>query len=210
MAKQSCMTRNLRRLIVPVVAVSVVATGSLATATAPWPGGIDLLQRLKTPADFQKPAGGGESPFESEPSSPGPDWLLNQRAGERATVSVDDFQRALRQSRAADALTAMEAPEVADAEWELMGPTNIGGRVVDVAIDPNVADTVYAATASGGVWKSTDAGVNWAYSWNAQDHSDPGRPGGSDSDGVLYAGHRRIQPRWWIDHLRRHGHLSLR
>lgn len=37
----------------------------------------------------------------------------------------------------------------------------ISGRVTQIAIDPNDTDTIYAAAAQGGVWKSTDGGLNW-------------------------------------------------
>jgi hypothetical protein len=37
----------------------------------------------------------------------------------------------------------------------------ISGRVTDIAIDPNSADTVYAATAQGGLWRSLNAGADW-------------------------------------------------
>lgn len=37
----------------------------------------------------------------------------------------------------------------------------ISGRVTDIAIDPNSANTIYAATAQGGLWRSLDAGANW-------------------------------------------------
>ena len=42
---------------------------------------------------------------------------------------------------------------LATARWRFVGPTNIGGRVVDIAVDPVAADTVYIAAATGGVWK---------------------------------------------------------
>jgi hypothetical protein len=37
----------------------------------------------------------------------------------------------------------------------------ISGRVTDFAIDPNDTNTIYAATAQGGVWKSTNGGLDW-------------------------------------------------
>ncbi|HVF50849.1 MAG TPA: hypothetical protein VNA19_12225 [Pyrinomonadaceae bacterium] len=46
-------------------------------------------------------------------------------------------------------------------EWRNIGPANMGGRTADVegvAGDPNV---VYVATASGGLWKTTNGGVSW-------------------------------------------------
>ena len=131
------MTDKKRRLIVPVLTVALVVSGGLAAATPGLPG-MEFLDRLQSAADLGATAPGAESPFESEPSSPGPDWLLNQRAGGKATVSVNDYERALDQARAATTRTIAEAPEVAAAEWNLMGPTNIGGRVVDVAVDPEL------------------------------------------------------------------------
>lgn len=41
-----------------------------------------------------------------------------------------------------------------------VGPTRRSGRFVDIAIDPRDTDTFYAATASGGLWKTHD-GVHW-------------------------------------------------
>ncbi len=44
---------------------------------------------------------------------------------------------------------------------EFVGPTNIGGRVVDIEFNPQSPNIVYAAAATGGVFKSTDTGQNW-------------------------------------------------
>ncbi|MFY9607479.1 MAG: hypothetical protein WAU45_02550, partial [Blastocatellia bacterium] len=46
-------------------------------------------------------------------------------------------------------------------EWRSIGPCNMGGRTADVegvAGNPNI---VYVGTASGGVWKTTNAGTTW-------------------------------------------------
>ena len=45
--------------------------------------------------------------------------------------------------------------------WTLAGPDNVGGRITDVAMHQSDLQTIYAATASGGVWKSSDTGANW-------------------------------------------------
>lgn len=49
--------------------------------------------------------------------------------------------------------------------WSLIGPTNIGGRIVDLALDPRRRDALYVAAASGGLWRSTDAGATFAPAW---------------------------------------------
>lgn len=47
--------------------------------------------------------------------------------------------------------------------WQYLGPTNISGRITDLAVvTPRGASyTVYVAGASGGVWKTTNEGVTW-------------------------------------------------
>src|ERR1700730_16090229 len=55
------------------------------------------------------------------------------------------------------------------ATWTLIGPKPTGagsvsvtsGRVNAIAIDPRDNNVVYIGAAEGGVWKTTDGGVNW-------------------------------------------------
>jgi photosystem II stability/assembly factor-like uncharacterized protein len=46
-------------------------------------------------------------------------------------------------------------------QWEFVGPSNIGGRVVDIEFNPKNPNIVYAAAATGGVFKSEDMGKTW-------------------------------------------------
>src|SRR5687767_15420329 len=46
-------------------------------------------------------------------------------------------------------------------EWRSIGPANMGGRTADIEGVPGDLNTVYVATASGGLWKTTNAGVTW-------------------------------------------------
>jgi len=48
--------------------------------------------------------------------------------------------------------------EVHIAGWEPMGPKNIGGRTLTIAVDPHNSSVIYAGSAGGGLWKSTTAG----------------------------------------------------
>ena len=45
--------------------------------------------------------------------------------------------------------------------WRSIGPANMGGRTADVEGVPGDPNTVYAATASGGLWKTTNGGTTW-------------------------------------------------
>ena len=48
-----------------------------------------------------------------------------------------------------------------DLQWRNIGPANMSGRVTDIeAVEANPA-IVYVGAASGGVWKSTNAGTTW-------------------------------------------------
>ncbi|MFI1170891.1 WD40/YVTN/BNR-like repeat-containing protein [Streptomyces melanogenes] len=71
--------------------------------------------------------------------------------------------------------------------WQPVGPTNIGGRVVSLALDPHRADTLYAAAASGGVWRSADAGRTFAPAWPERGTQAMGALAAAP-DGTLYAG----------------------
>lgn len=50
--------------------------------------------------------------------------------------------------------------------WETMGPHNKGGRTLALALNPQNTNTIYAGSASGGLWRSTTAaeGIDaWEY-----------------------------------------------
>src|SRR5688572_11308375 len=90
-------------------------------------------------------------------------------------------------------VTGQSSPQVTTTPWQFVGPTNIGGRVVDVAVDPVVSDTIYVAAATGGVWKSTDAGAHFTAIWPA---TNPQSMGALiiTSTGTLFAGVGEANP----------------
>ncbi|MCJ7755693.1 MAG: hypothetical protein MUP13_14125, partial [Thermoanaerobaculales bacterium] len=56
---------------------------------------------------------------------------------------------------------AMSATTFAGLEWRNIGPAYNSGRVVDFAVDPDAHNIIYAATASGGLWKTINRGTTW-------------------------------------------------
>ncbi len=54
---------------------------------------------------------------------------------------------------------------ISGGAWTVVGPMNTDngiGRVDRLAFHPTDANTVYAGTTAGGLWRTTDAGTNWS------------------------------------------------
>ena len=49
-----------------------------------------------------------------------------------------------------------------ELKFRNIGPAFTSGRIADIAIDSKNQNIMYAAVGSGGVWKTTNAGVTWA------------------------------------------------
>jgi len=83
-------------------------------------------------------------------------WFVGQRAFPGRDIPAGAAERAWL------AVQAMEeaAPRSGDS-WFQIGPTNRAGRMKDIAIDPVDPDVMYAAAASGGLWKSVDGATTW-------------------------------------------------
>jgi photosystem II stability/assembly factor-like uncharacterized protein len=65
-------------------------------------------------------------------------------------------------SRDAAAQDAARTPELLrELRFRSIGPAVTGGRIHDVEALPHDPSTVYLATASGGIWKTTNKGTTW-------------------------------------------------
>jgi uncharacterized protein (TIGR03437 family) len=102
----------------------------------------------------------GEAPFERE------QWFLHQRLNKNGQVGARERLQALAKREHQQSVGDSAFPS---QNWQLIGPQpenveNIpvsAGRVTSLVVDPRSATTVYAGTAEGGVWKTTNGGVNW-------------------------------------------------
>ncbi|MEK7255378.1 MAG: glycosyl hydrolase, partial [Bacteroidota bacterium] len=102
----------------------------------------------------QKPA---VEPAEEEGKMLPNDWMYFQRAYPHNHIDRQAYRDAFRITQLANA----EARQRGAGEWEQAGPANIGGRITDIGLHPTDQNIVYAGTTAGGVFKSTDAGLNW-------------------------------------------------
>ncbi|MCA1561060.1 MAG: hypothetical protein LC804_12605 [Acidobacteria bacterium] len=88
----------------------------------------------------------------------------------------------------AASVAADAQPEFKALKYRLIGPA-AGGRVSRVAGVSGDPTTYYAATASGGVWKSADGGASWKSIWDDQPISSIGSIAVAPSDpNVVYVG----------------------
>ena len=58
-------------------------------------------------------------------------------------------------------LAAAHDPILGNLKWREIGPAVVGGRIDDFAVLESNPDVIYAGTASGGLWKTTDGGIRW-------------------------------------------------
>lgn len=72
---------------------------------------------------------------------------------------------------------------------DFAGPTNVGGRISDIEFNPEDTDIVYAGSATGGVFKSSDMGLTWSPIFDDQANLSIGDIGIDPNDGdVIYVG----------------------
>jgi photosystem II stability/assembly factor-like uncharacterized protein len=142
-----------------------------------------IVVAIATRADGAEPVRAVVPAVTPEPDAQ--DWMYLQRANADGTIPDEAVNDAISQSKAMG--QASQGSPTTDQVWTELGPTNIGGRVRDVAADPTAKDVIFIATGSGGVWRSADGGATLQTAW---DHYLPQSIGAIavDSQGVVWAG----------------------
>lgn len=84
------------------------------------------------------------------------DYLFSQRSFPSGKIDMKAYRAAL-QSRT----DYQSSNKNFDEPWTSEGPTNLGGRVVDIEMPYDDRNTIYVGSASGGIFKSSDLGNNW-------------------------------------------------
>jgi len=134
-------------------------------------------------ADTCDDSGDGTCDDDAGPEGPWTSYYAKESSFQPITMA--ELQQAKQQA------DAIPAPD--HTPWQPIGPTNVGGRVVDLVVDPSNPTTIYVAAAGGGIWKSTDEGMTFTSAW----------PGGNTQtmgalamgpDGTLWAGTGEANP----------------
>ena len=99
----------------------------------------------------------GRNERQEEAAAVDNDWFMLQRV-----YPHDDINPALYENARQNFRRSLLRKTVASAvPWVSIGPTNIGGRITAVALDPTNSAIIYAGAAGGGIWKSIDGGLSW-------------------------------------------------
>jgi photosystem II stability/assembly factor-like uncharacterized protein len=151
----------LKRLRLPALAAAIALLAAAAIA-ARDPRTPTTSGTLQTPQELLEHHYYEEAIEENKAPE---DFYLFQKIKTGGTASPQAFARAAQRSTLIGRQTAAAAPRLG-RKWQYVGPSNIGARVVDIAVDPQRENTIYVASASGGVWKSTDAGRTHEPIWS--------------------------------------------
>ncbi len=80
-------------------------------------------------------------------------YMFMQRAYPTGAIKTDAYKTAIQWKK--------QQQRSAGGSWEFVGPTNIGGRITDIEIPFDQPSTYFVGAASGGIFKTTDAGASW-------------------------------------------------
>ncbi|HZC74106.1 MAG TPA: hypothetical protein VE442_25700 [Jatrophihabitans sp.] len=165
-----------------LLAVAALVVGVTVGVTS---GSDEHSGRTSEQADSDNQGEHEEGAGEEEDGGPvAPADYLTQKFTSGQNVTLAEVRRSQAQAAALSG---------SGRNWRLVGPSNIGGRMTDLAVDPRHPDTVYVAASGGGVWKSTDAGQTFAPVWPSANTQTIGALA-LGSDGTLWAGTGEANP----------------
>ena len=146
--------------------------------------GVGTASVPESESDGQKEAPTGWSAVTADPAG-AEEWMYLQRANADGSIPDAAVTEAIEQSTVMGA-ASMASPSTGQV-WAELGPSNIGGRIRDIAADPTTRDVAYIATGTGGLWRTTDGGTTFAPSWGGDLPQSMGAVA-VDSQGVVWAG----------------------
>lgn len=109
------------------------------------------------PGDKENPQEHEKDDSEKLTKAPAEEWFEKQRAFPFDEIPMDERIKSIEYVNNQMPKYDFEGR----AEWNLLGPTNVEGRITTIAIHPTDPNVVYVGTANGGVWRSTNFCQSW-------------------------------------------------
>jgi len=181
--------KHRRKRFILAGAVFVLLAGALTFGTV----GVPLASQIAQAVGLDDPAPGDEAGEAEDEEGIGREIFLDPRQAPGEPIVSGDLQTAAEQAAAVEALTVRELPGLLNSEWSFAGPSNVGGRVTDIAPDPTASGTVFVAVATAGLWKSADGGITLTRSWPNELPQALGAVT-VDQHGTVYVGTGEVNP----------------
>jgi Fibronectin type III domain/Repeat of unknown function (DUF346) len=152
--KSSSVALFVTMLLTTVLGATPVSASSVSSARA--------YAQVKQPP--KSPSTAARRALPQQPQQPIASTTSPAPTGRQATTAP----RAAAQAVGGSWTSLGPRPITAPAQVNAFIYGNVSGRVTSLAVDPTLPTTVYAGTAGGGVWKTTDSGANWAPTTDGQ------------------------------------------
>ncbi len=112
------------------------------------------------PSGGEEKAGDPDGPARQDRVREIEQWLYSQRAYPGTVIPDGAYESALAHVKKMNSSPFQKT--LGGWNWVPLGPTNIAGRIRDIAVNPQNPSIVYIAAAGGGVWKTTNEGSTWS------------------------------------------------
>jgi hypothetical protein len=122
---------------------------NLGTAAVSSVAKMDSLFRTVYNPESDPGSGSGWTPFSRM------EWFYGQRAFPSGNIPPEARMNAWLQKQ------SRRGHRTLDENWTALGPTALAGRALSIAWHPTNTNILYVGSASGGLWKSTNAGSSW-------------------------------------------------
>ena len=150
------VTRLLRGFLAAIPPILVLAGPSFASSS-PAEGDQTVSDRFARATAFYAE----HEELRTPPSSGWKHFVRGKRFLEARTVN-GAFPTAADRARAWEAGRARRpSASPVTVGWFSLGPANIAGRILDLKFHPTNPEVVYAGSASGGLWISSNGGDTW-------------------------------------------------
>lgn len=107
--------------------------------------------------------------FKSDEKFPDPDAEYFAQRNGYTGLTPKELRNAIALRHQKDeAQLLLESKEIPQPVWKNIGPSNTGGRITSLALSQTNDNIIYAGSASGGIFKSIDYGVNWTAVFDKQ------------------------------------------